>query len=1226
MNKRIQLLCLFLIGFHTILLAQDNSNKGKEFWIAYPAHIDGTSSVMGLYITSDVNTSGTVKVGPTTTVNFTVTANQVTRVFLGSGTGVDASNADVYLNMSDGIKSNAAIQVNSNDPVVVYAHIIRSARSGASLIIPTQVLGAEYIAPNYRSNSTSGPTSNGTLGGVGQITVIATQPNTTIEITPTSAGGSRTAGSSFQITLTNAGDVYQFQGNSQTDLSGTKIRSISVGGSGGCKPIAVFSSSTWSTFDCTGASGGDNLYQQIFPTRAWGKQFVTAPFISRPNDIYRIFVQKNTTVVQVTDNGVTTTLSGAFFNATGNFYSYTSSNPVVFNATDPISVVQYISSQSCKTGCATGGTVAASCYADPEMVILNPVEQSLNDITFFSAHRNFVPSGQTAIQLHYVNLIISKNYKNSVKIDNVAASGFVDIPGTNYSYLQQDLSNSSATNPVHRVTADTGFSAIVYGYGNVESYGYNGGTNVKDFSRQATFVNPYSRIDSAVTCVNTPVKFSVPLSFQPTTIRWDFSAAPNINPNTGIGPNNTPAADSTPVVSGQTLYYFSPGQTYSFSNANTATLRDTVKLYTTSATPDGCGSTDQVYSIPVKVNAKPVADFTWTNTGCINEPVNFTAAANSGIRWLWDLGNGTNLDITTNTHIATYTQSGVFNAKLRAISDIGCISDEVTKPISVTTKPQAAFTYSAIRCLNNDITFTDASTTQSGTLTKWTWNLDDGAGESVVSSNAARVTRYASTGTKNVTLQVETATGCKSDVFTPATAVFVNPLPQPGFILPEVCLNDASAQFTDTSKIADGSEAQFSYLWNFNAGAPAVTPGPNISSSTLKNPQVKYNKSDNYTVSLRVTSKDGCVNTTSQTFTVNGSIPKADFEVQMNNVLCDKVPIVILNKSTVDFGSVTKSEIYWDRVNAPTQVQTDETPATNKAYPHKYTVNNAAGQNFTIRMVSYSGGNTCVSELSKTITVYPNPKAAYSISSATVCYDEPVSFTDQSASVSLAMPTRWVWDLGKGNSSTIQNPVRAYRDSGVFNTSLHVFSAAGCGSDTAVISFTVYPLPVLVMGTKSTAVLEGGEIKLKPSFVYGNQLSYLWSPSSYLSSDTAFSPISKPLNDIRYTFNVIAEGGCMVSDTIFVKVLKSPEIPNAFSPNGDGINDTWNIKYLESYPGATVEVYNRYGQIVFRSLGYSKPWDGRVSGGNLLPIGTYYYIINPKNNKPQMTGSITIIR
>jgi gliding motility-associated-like protein len=92
-----------------------------------------------------------------------------------------------------------------------------------------------------------------------------------------------------------------------------------------------------------------------------------------------------------------------------------------------------------------------------------------------------------------------------------------------------------------------------------------------------------------------------------------------------------------------------------------------------------------------------------------------------------------------------------------------------------------------------------------------------------------------------------------------------------------------------------------------------------------------------------------------------------------------------------------------------------------------------------------------------------------------------------------------------------------------------------------------------------------------------------------------------------------------------VRVLKKPLVPNAFSPNGDGINDTWVIEYLETYPGAVIEVFNRYGQVVFRSVGYDKPWDGTYKGQQ-LPTGTYYYIINPKNGREQMNGWVVIIR
>jgi len=112
---------------------------------------------------------------------------------------------------------------------------------------------------------------------------------------------------------------------------------------------------------------------------------------------------------------------------------------------------------------------------------------------------------------------------------------------------------------------------------------------------------------------------------------------------------------------------------------------------------------------------------------------------------------------------------------------------------------------------------------------------------------------------------------------------------------------------------------------------------------------------------------------------------------------------------------------------------------------------------------------------------------------------------------------------------------------------------------------------------------------------------------------------------MTYTLTVTSDQGCKKSDNVFVKVLKAPLIPNIFSPNGDGIHDRWEIAFLESYPGCTVDIYNRYGQLVFHSVGYSKPWDGTVNG-KPVPLGTYYYVVNPKNGRQQYSGYVDVIR
>jgi gliding motility-associated-like protein len=122
------------------------------------------------------------------------------------------------------------------------------------------------------------------------------------------------------------------------------------------------------------------------------------------------------------------------------------------------------------------------------------------------------------------------------------------------------------------------------------------------------------------------------------------------------------------------------------------------------------------------------------------------------------------------------------------------------------------------------------------------------------------------------------------------------------------------------------------------------------------------------------------------------------------------------------------------------------------------------------------------------------------------------------------------------------------------------------------------------------------------------------------------TPIAS-VDSITYKLQLTGIGGCAVSDQITVVVLHTPVIPNTFTPNGDGNHDRWVIKSLESYPGATIEIYNRYGQLVYKTTGYdpNNAWDGKLNGVP-LPVGTYYYIINPKNGRGILSGSVTIIR
>ena len=96
---------------------------------------------------------------------------------------------------------------------------------------------------------------------------------------------------------------------------------------------------------------------------------------------------------------------------------------------------------------------------------------------------------------------------------------------------------------------------------------------------------------------------------------------------------------------------------------------------------------------------------------------------------------------------------------------------------------------------------------------------------------------------------------------------------------------------------------------------------------------------------------------------------------------------------------------------------------------------------------------------------------------------------------------------------------------------------------------------------------------------------------------------------------------------MLVTVVPEIVIPSGFTPNGDGSNEVWQIDFIDQFPDCTVEVYNRWGEQLFRSVGYRTPWDGTYSGGP-VPVGTYYYAIelNDERFPEPYTGPLTVIR
>ncbi|WP_353717950.1 gliding motility-associated C-terminal domain-containing protein [Dyadobacter sp. 676] len=138
-------------------------------------------------------------------------------------------------------------------------------------------------------------------------------------------------------------------------------------------------------------------------------------------------------------------------------------------------------------------------------------------------------------------------------------------------------------------------------------------------------------------------------------------------------------------------------------------------------------------------------------------------------------------------------------------------------------------------------------------------------------------------------------------------------------------------------------------------------------------------------------------------------------------------------------------------------------------------------------------------------------------------------------------------------------------------------------------------------------------------------VAYRWTPPMYLNSDAYADPLSTPSAGITYTVTATNAYGCTTSREVKIKIVESIFIPDAFTPNGDGVNETWELKGIEAYPNCHVTIYNRWGEVIFHSMGYQNAFDGTV-GGALQMSGVYAYKIRLTENSPDLTGSLTIIR
>ena len=214
------------------------------------------------------------------------------------------------------------------------------------------------------------------------------------------------------------------------------------------------------------------------------------------------------------------------------------------------------------------------------------------------------------------------------------------------------------------------------------------------------------------------------------------------------------------------------------------------------------------------------------------------------------------------------------------------------------------------------------------------------------------------------------------------------------------------------------------------------------------------------------------------------------------------------------------------------------------------------------------------------------------------------------------------WTPASGLSNThISNPLASPVDTTHYK--IVVTNQFGC-KDSALTTVNIWKKPVVNAG-QNYRIFEDESVVLHGT-LSGTSISFSWSPTIFMSNNNSLTPTVTPEDNTTYTLSGTSDLGCgTASDEVTVKVYRKVKAPNAFSPNGDGINDTWVIKGLDTYPESVLKVYSRSGQVVFQTRATDKLWDGTYNG-KPLPIGTYYYLIDLNIGQLPISGWVLIIR
>lgn len=389
------------------------------------------------------------------------------------------------------------------------------------------------------------------------------------------------------------------------------------------------------------------------------------------------------------------------------------------------------------------------------------------------------------------------------------------------------------------------------------------------------------------------------------------------------------------------------------------------------------------------------------------------------------------------------------------------------------------------------------------------------------------------------------------------------------------------------------------YYWNFGDGNTSTLADP---------PPHSYTQAGEYNIKLAIKGLDGCnSDTLNKTITI-GSIPHADFEVF--DTCFKKIPRLLL-PSEIFYGITHEWKLNGNPFPS-TLSSALNPPPLDALQPGPYQLE--------LTLVSaYGCGPT--DQLQKQFIIKSLPLLDATIKNG--CVKEDILFKavqiDNATNI-----INWNWHFNDGKQSDQQNRVWRFDRSGNYDVQLWGIADNGCSSDTLFKTFFINK--AFADAGNDTLVLKNNSFQLHGR---GNG-DFLWAPSFGLNDNGIPDPTCITDKDQRYTLTVTTPEGCIATDIVSIEVFKGSSVfvPNAFTPDHDGLNDIFMPGYKGIKKLHNFTVYNRWGQLMFTTNNIGKGWDGSFQNV-IQSAGSFVWMLKAEDYEGkiyQMKGTVTLIR